>query len=388
MRLLFFSREFPSETRETRGTFNAGTVAALGLEHDVRVVSPVSWVERLGLGHRRSERTGTVAGVAVNYPTYYYPPKVLRASAGTFLWTSVRTELRQVVAEHRPDAILAYWTYPDGDVAVRVARECNVPAVVMVGGSDVLVLAREAGYRAAVRRVLRSADAVITVSDHLRSAVAAFGVDDERIVTVRRGVALSRFHPGNQADARHCLGIAHDKPIVLWAGRMVPVKGLDVLAHACVELRRDVDFRLHLVGTGPLNERTRADFAAKHLGCSVSFEGAVEHAELPHWFRAAHVTVLPSRSEGVPNVLLESIACGTPFVASHVGGIPEIADPLRDRLVPPDDPPALASALAAALTTPRIATPRSFVPYDHTDAARRIARVFAEVSGRSRTEAA
>ncbi len=82
------------------------------------------------------------------------------------------------------------------------------------------------------------------------------------------------------------------------------------------------------------------------------FAGSVAHGRLGDWYRAADLTVLPSRSEGVPNVLLESLACGTPFVASRVGGVPALAPDPR-ALVPPGDAGALADALLGSLATPR-----------------------------------
>src|SRR5207247_9071660 len=84
----------------------------------------------------------------------------------------------------------------------------------------------------------------------------------------------------------------------------------------------------------------------------VSCAGPLPHAELPDWYRAANLTVLPSRSEGMPNVLRESLACGTPFVASRVGGIVEIAEACSGHLVPPDDPGALAEAIGRTLAAP------------------------------------
>ena len=88
------------------------------------------------------------------------------------------------------------------------------------------------------------------------------------------------------------------------------------------------------------------------IGDRVRFVGAVPHAELPAWFRAADGFVLPSHSEGVPNVLLEASACGVPWVASRVGGIPEIARLGRSVLVPPNAPRALADAIRRICTTP------------------------------------
>jgi glycosyltransferase involved in cell wall biosynthesis len=114
----------------------------------------------------------------------------------------------------------------------------------------------------------------------------------------------------------------------------------------------------------------------------VTFVGYVPHADLPDWYRAADLTVLPSRSEGIPNVLLESIACGTPFVASRVGGIPEVADPLVDRLVAPGDRDALASAIIHALIAPSRINRRT-MPVSAAHAGERLLSVLAStMSGR------
>jgi glycosyltransferase involved in cell wall biosynthesis len=107
------------------------------------------------------------------------------------------------------------------------------------------------------------------------------------------------------------------------------------------------------VGEGPL--KTALQQQAQSLGLSerVTFHGSIAHADLPAWFRAADVLVLPSRSEGVPNVLLEAAGCGLPFVASDVGGIPEIAELGQSRLVPPEEPALLAQAIESMLQAGR-----------------------------------
>jgi glycosyltransferase involved in cell wall biosynthesis len=134
---------------------------------------------------------------------------------------------------------------------------------------------------------------------------------------------------------------------------MVPVKGLDLLLEAMArpELRESAPL-LALVGDGPgrgaLEKQARETLPAG----AVRFVGNVPHDELATWYRAADLTVLPSRSEGIPNVLLESLACGTGFVASDVGSVRELAtDPGRE-LVPPGDPAALASGIASQFASP------------------------------------
>ena len=133
---------------------------------------------------------------------------------------------------------------------------------------------------------------------------------------------------------------------------MVPVKGLDVLLQAAGKLRRQGRaFELVLVGEGSERNRLEQMVSALGLNGTVRLTGPVPHTNLPDWYRAADWSVLTSHSEGVPNVLLESHACGTPFIATRVGGVPEIAVAGIDRIVAPSDPEEFAAQMALALSS-------------------------------------
>jgi glycosyltransferase involved in cell wall biosynthesis len=347
--LLFITNVFPTPVEPTKGVFNFYLARALAAEHRVRVIAPVPWTAERGGGPFPPGRAEVRDGVPVSYPRYYYPPRVLRCAYGWFYWRSIRCAARAAVGAERPDVVLSFWAHPDGEAATRAARECGAPVVSLVGGSDVL-LARGAARRARVARVLRSSDAVVAVSRDLARNICALGVVPENVSVWNRGVDSSIFVPGDRRAARQRLGLPADVPALLWVGRMVPVKGLDVLLSACAGLRsRAAQFHLYLVGTGELRQALEHQVRAQNLRERVSFVGERRHDELADWYRAADLTVLPSLSEGIPNVLRESLACGTPFVASNVGGIPEIATEPCLRLVPPGDSGALAEAIASAL---------------------------------------
>src|SRR5207302_3820831 len=133
--------------------------------------------------------------------------------------------------EFHPDVILSYWAHPDGAVALRAARQANIPAAVIVGGSDVLLLTKNRARRRKIEHVLHNIDAVITVSDHLRRHVIDMGIAASKVHTWRQGVDQRIFHPGSKAEARQRLEkgdkyIFPDAKILLWVGRMVEVKGL------------------------------------------------------------------------------------------------------------------------------------------------------------------
>ena len=363
MRLLLITNVFPRPNQPNKGVFNLDMVRALARDHDIHVVSPISWVDEgrerwKGKGAMASERRAVIDGIEIRYPRFFYPPKVLRAHYGRFLWLSTRGTIRRMLKAHPPDVVLGYWVHPDGEVAVRAAREAGVPSVILEGGSSVLVLSRDPSRRRCIQRVLQSASAVVTVSHDLRSKVIELGIASGAIHVVNRGVDVSIFSPGERAEARRRLGIPVEGRVLVWIGRMVHVKGLDILLEACSFLHaRGVKFRLYLVGSGPLQQSLEAESRSRGLSGIISFVGQQSHKQLPDWYRAADLTLLPSRSEGIPNVLRESLACGTPFVASHVGGIPELSGEPWGRLVPPENPVALAEAVARGLSEPTPAEP-------------------------------
>jgi teichuronic acid biosynthesis glycosyltransferase TuaC len=348
MRVLFFSSIFPRSYNPTLGIYCLHVCRALmELGHEVRVVSPRGFREP-----RRDPRpTSGVDGLSIEYPTYVYPPRVLQSRYDRFMAVSSRGALKRAMNQFRPEAVLSYWAHPDGAVSARAARAARIPSGVIVGGSDVLVLARHAGRRQrSVIAALESNDAVITVGRDLGRAVEALGIASRKVHVIYQGVDMDLFAPGPRSDARRRLGIEDRGKVLVAVGSLLPVKGLDVLLDAMSRLTKtQPDVRLHLVGDGTSRSVLEAQAKRLGLGEAVRFVGKVEQRQLPDWYRAADLTVLASRSEGVPNVLRESLACGTPFVATRVGGVGEIAEGTTCRLVPPEDAVALAVALEQSL---------------------------------------
>src|SRR6266550_3948336 len=133
MNIVLLTSVFPNRYQPTKGIFNLNLARALAREHQVRVVSPVSWV--LTACSRRTRdafESETGSGLTIEYVPYYYPPKMLRQFYGSFLWHSIQWRLRRMLRESPPDIVVGYWLHPDGDAALRVARTANVPAVMLV----------------------------------------------------------------------------------------------------------------------------------------------------------------------------------------------------------------------------------------------------------------
>jgi glycosyltransferase involved in cell wall biosynthesis len=351
VRILFFSTAFPQPYEPSRNPDNLERCVALARYHDVEIISPFTW-RRIGGPAAAWGRLSTMRGLPVARPLFFYPPGVLRGAHAWCMWQGVRRTASRIVARFRPDAVLGYWTYPDTAVAATVAQLAGVPCVAIVGGSDVLSIDPNApggaGWRA--QRVLRSVDMIAAVSGSIKDRITALGIASEKVHVLPAAVDKNLFFPGAREEARRRLGMASDAKVLVWVGRMVAVKALDTLFDAVGSLSsRCSELRLYLVGDGPLRRSLQSKAHAAGLASKIIFTGCVTHRDLPDYYRAADVTVLPSAWEGMPNTLLESQACGTPFVASAVGAIPELAGPNQDELVTPGDSRQLADAIAASL---------------------------------------
>jgi len=198
--------------------------------------------------------------------------------------------------------------------------------------------------------------------------ITLYGADPERVRVVHPGVDLERFSPGDRALARANVGVAPDAVVLLFVGRIQPLKAPDVLVRAAAEMvAADPALRQRLVvvvnggpsGSG-LERPTALLDLATDLGIAdiVRFEPPSNRERLVDWFRAADLTVVPSHSESFGLVAVESQACGTPVVAAAVGGLPTaVSDAVSGILVTGHDPRVWADTIAGLVRAPeRLAT--------------------------------
>jgi D-inositol-3-phosphate glycosyltransferase len=207
-------------------------------------------------------------------------------------------------------------------------------------------------------QVVAAADRLLaSTEDEARQLVELYDADPARIATVPPGVDLEVFRPGNAAAARARLGLPADAVVLLFVGRIQPLKAPDVLLRAAarlVDARPELRERLAVVvvggpsGTG-LAEPEQLQKLAGALGIAdiTRFERPVPQPELADYYRAATLTVVPSYTESFGLVAVESQACGTPVVAAHVGGLRSaVADQRSGLLIDGHDPADYADAIA------------------------------------------
>jgi D-inositol-3-phosphate glycosyltransferase len=310
---------------------------------------------------------------------------------------------RHLLAAGDVDAIHAnYWL--SGVVGHRLKHELSLPLV-----STFHTLARvkaETGDPEPARRV-RAETEVIGCSDAILASCRAeatqlvelYGAPAERIEIVAPGVDHAFFSPGDQRGARKALHLG-DHPVLLFVGRIQPLKGADVAVAALAELHRHhPDALLVVVGgaSGPdgHHEEHHLRDLVNELGLagSVRFVAPQPHHLLSTYYRAADVCVVPSRSESFGLVALEAAACGTPVVAADVGGLTTLVDHGRTGfLVEGRDPVAFAGYVDAIVSDPARAQAMAAAAvaragdYRWSTAAARLRRVYADLTARALVE--
>ena len=221
-----------------------------------------------------------------------------------------------------------YWL--SGLAGIEVSRRWNVPHITTFHTTAKTKMQARVGESepalriSAESRVMRSTDAVVVSTEQERGDLSRlYRLSPTKVQVIAAGVDLEMFRPLDKARARQTLGL-RERRIVLSVGRIEPLKGLDILIRAVAELDDRADTRLVIVG-GKLGgngqvEKLRSLSSDLGLEDTVTFTGTVDQAELPTYYSAADVFALPSYYESFGLVALEAMACGTPVVASRVGG--------------------------------------------------------------------
>ncbi len=368
MKVLLFSSLFPSAAQPVHGIFVETRLRELlkAGEVQAKVVAPVPWfpfkAKRFGQYARfaATPRFEQRNGLEVFHPRYALPPKVgMHLAPYTMALGALPTLKRLQKQGFDFDLIDAHYYYPDGVAAGLLAKWLGKPFFVTARGSDVNLIGEIARPRSLMLATARAAAGSIAVSQALADRLIALGAPADRVHTLRNGVDTVRFAPQPRDVARRRLGLREDSRYLLMVGNLVELKGHAIAIEALVALP---GLELLCVGAGP--ELAALQALAQRLGVEqrVRFVGQVGQADLKWWYSAADALVLCSSREGWPNVLLEAMACGTPVIATRVGGTPEVVTTsAAGRLMERRDASALVAAWQALVAhAPKRAATRQY----------------------------
>jgi len=357
LRILTFTTLYPNLLQPQHGIFVETRLRKLLASGVVsaRVVAPCPWFPfasaRFGryAVFARMPSEETRHGLHVERPRYPVLPRIGMSAAPLALCAAVLPFLRRQIRDgHDFDLIDAHYFYPDGVAAVLLGRALDRPVIVTARGSDLNIIAQHAVPRSWIRWAARRADGLVTVSSGLKRRLVELGVGADRVRVLRNGVDLALFRPHDREAGRAALGFT--RPTLLAVGNLVALKQHWLMVEALTHLP---EVELVIVGEGP--ERTSIENLSRErkVADRVRLLGRVPQDRLPEIYSAADLLLLVSTHEGWPNVLLESMACGTAVVVSPMDGIADIvATAEAGRILADVTPSGLALAIRELLAAP------------------------------------
>lgn len=257
-------------------------------------------------------------------------------------------------AGRKSDILHAHWTLA-GVVAIMVKFLTRTPVVITLWGSDIF-LTKIPVLSTLLRKILNRANAIVCESRQFEEELAHLGFSKNKISVISNGVDFTPNQPKDKMALRQQLSLPTDQYLILSIGRLVPVKGHIHLLNAMPKIvQHEKKATLIIVGEGELRQTLEDRVNELGLSSHVIFTGFQNADTIPDWLNAGDIFVLPSLSEGKPNIVQEAMACGLPVISTQVGSVPEmIKSGNNGILVPPESPDSLARYVVGLLKNEKI----------------------------------
>lgn len=345
MHILYAGHLFPTPANPVLGVFVLERARALAKQANVSVISLISFFPLLR-PKQPCLRSEVIDGIHVQRAYYPAMPRALYALRWRTMATAFYRSVRKL--PNKPDIIHVDWIYPDAYAVLNWALAQKTPVVLTVHGRKTM---GSPNNQLKHLWPLQHAKKIIAVSADLKKQILEkfHGIQQDKIAVIPNGVNPERFKPMSRQQARQALNLQQNIKLVLNVARLSEEKAQAVLLKAVANVQ---DAHVCIVGNGPLRRSLQDLIKHLQLSSRARLIGQIEHESIPLWMAAADIVCLPSLHEGSPVTLYEALACGTPVVASNVGGIPEIVNnPKLGILVMPNNVSALTLALEQALQT-------------------------------------
>jgi glycosyltransferase involved in cell wall biosynthesis len=237
--------------------------------------------------------------------------------------------------------LMASWGFPDAVAASMVNKFLRLPFFVKVHGTDVNENVKFSARTRLMRYWLNKAERIFCASKALADELGQQGIDNSKLLVNYNGVNPKIFYPEP---------VKSERQRFVFVGSLIATKGVNELISAIIICKQKCpDITLDMLGEGPMKSVLIDKINEHKLNDTIKLYGSVPLPRVAEFIRNASVLVLPSYREGVPNVLLESFACGTPVIATRVGGIPEVVNDDVGILVDKKNSEQLANAMFSAL---------------------------------------
>ncbi|MDO6506845.1 glycosyltransferase [Colwellia sp. 4_MG-2023] len=332
--LLIITNLYPVPWGPNRASFNKQQFDLIAQDIPVKIVILLTWKE--WLSHRKLCHSTN----EIKYCPYFYIPKIGRRFVPFFQFFSLMF-LIPWMKKQQVSALMASWGFPDAVAASMVNKFLHLPFFVKVHGTDVNENIKFSGRTRLMRYWLNKAERIFCASKALADELSQRGIDKSKLRVNYNGVNPKIFYPTETKSPRQSF---------VFVGSLITTKGVNELLSAIIICKQTCpDITLDILGEGPMKSALIDKINEHNLNDTIKLYGSVPLPRVADFIRNASVLVLPSYREGVPNVLLESFACGTPVIATRVGGIPEVVNNNVGILVDEKNSKQLANAMISAL---------------------------------------
>jgi len=365
IRVLVISSMYPKNIDPTAGIFVQNQIEHFtNVDCRVNVISPlpysprILWVRAKWKEYGQVPKYDVIDGISVYYPRYIRLPGTWFHSISCYaMYYGIGRVLGSVIKEFKPHILHAYTATPGGYVGLMAKKKYDIPLVCSLEGSDIDIYPKYDRHTYnLIKRVICEADQITTVSSALKAVAEAIAKPEKEIQVVYNGCNLETFTYNKEAglQIRKNLGISSEERVIIFVGHLLRDKGVFELADAFIQLNsKHSDLHLVFVGEGPEYQALNEIIFSNGLDNKIHLVGRKLHSEIPRWLSAADMLVLPSYHEGLPNVVLEAMACSLPVVATKVGGIPEAINKDNGILVDRKDVSSLVRGIGELLKDER-----------------------------------
>lgn len=283
-------------------------------------------------------------------PIWYLPLDFFYKRLGPWHYNAVRKAVKKHSIKF--DIVHSHILWSAGYAGMLIAKDFNVPHVVTAHGQDIYKQPfKDATRRKGITQVLNTASEIITVSQNNMRIMRELGIKS-KVHVIPNGFVHKMYMPQNVGKLREELALPKDKKIFLTVANLEHVKGYDISLNAISEfVKENKDCYFVWVGGGPLFSKLKSEIKKRGLSEFILMTNFQRHNQVVKYQLCADYFLMPSRNEGVPTVLFESMACGLPFISTKVGGIPEHARDFTGILVEKENEKELLEALKKCVNT-------------------------------------
>jgi glycosyltransferase involved in cell wall biosynthesis len=334
LKILAISYLFPNSSQPNHGIFVFNRLKAMSEYADITVINPLpdspihSKIAKFS--HLQSvPEKNIINGLTVYHPRYFSIPGHLKSIEVLTYYRAVLNVLKKINLSF--DVIDLHWTFPDLPTGHFLSQKLNIPFNVTLRGMEAFHIQDNGLRKRIVSYYLNKANSVISLSEEMAKKANELADTGSRTTVIRNGVDTDKFYHLDQMQCRKKLALPKDEKIILGVGALIHRKGFDLVIKGLSQIINTDGLekvKFYILGSqgpeGDYRKELQLFIKQHNLDSHVVFVGAVPNNELITWYNAVDVFCLSSRGEGSPNVLTESLACGTPAVATNVGSVPEI----------------------------------------------------------------